>query len=199
VESSTASKQAALWIGRIVHPFTVALLSVYFLGDLHGVGGKTIFAWMLVCLFTIIVPTFLLILKRSGFKDFDIRERAPRRFVYIFGMVVLVADLLMLRVFSGPSYLFQLLFAATLAAIGGRLVNDMTKISVHSAAISGAATAFAAVHTQVGIALFVTAFLVSWSRVHAKKHTLLQVCLGAIGAGLCMAFVLVVHKELTSL
>jgi membrane-associated phospholipid phosphatase len=173
----------ARWISIIVHPVTFPLLSLGIVADAadpqHSLLGAV--RWVLIALALTSVPISLLVsykVLRGHWSDLDVSVRRQRYLLYPFGMLCVVALLIVFIALGAPRIVISATLALLLANVVSGFVNLVYKISAHASAAAMCAIVLWAGAPAFGIPATIAALLVGWSRVVLGRHTTGQVILG---------------------
>lgn len=178
--------RVAYWVGRIFHPYLLGLPTlIVILKDLSV--GEIIF-WSLLILSVLLVPGLTLAAYLHRQQRF-IYQRRTRNPLYLTGWVSSLLCLLILVVLNAPRVLIACLLALAIWVPAQWLINHFfTKISTHTAVITGCATGLwmlGELPTLLAQILIIALVLVTvWARVVTKNHTPVQVILGLLVGGL---------------
>jgi membrane-associated phospholipid phosphatase len=148
--------------------------------------------WTLLAIMIVNVPMGLLVFKgiRSGrYSDPSISIREQRNNLYILGAASLLALLLLLIVGKAPAVLTACLVSAFVATGFGFVINRLTKLSIHSAAMAGCAAVLLWTMPIFGAILAIFAPFVGWARIRLKHHTPAQILIGWIVPSVCVFIV----------
>nr|BBH94432.1 hypothetical protein KTA_26310 [Thermogemmatispora argillosa] len=125
--------------------------------------------------------------------DLDLTRRHERWHPFLFCLLSYGLGLLFLLLLHAPRSL-ELILGLTLVV--GLLLLVITlwwKISIHAAALAGAATVLTALYGLIFLPSFLLLVLVCWSRVVLGRHTLAQVVSGALlSIGLAVGVLLLI-------
>jgi membrane-associated phospholipid phosphatase len=118
--------------------------------------------------------------RRGRHESIHVRVREQRRAVVCFGLVSVLAGVVVLWACSAPRVLVVLVVAmlAGLAAVG--VITLVWKISFHTATAAGVSVVLAVQFGPWALLCAVVVALIGWSRVRLGDHTLAQVCAGAV-------------------
>ncbi|MFD8023715.1 phosphatase PAP2 family protein [Streptomyces lavendulae] len=163
----------------------VTLLMGWYSGRLPGV------AWGLLASFLCGVVPMLWIKwgqRRGYWGDRHVRRRQDRLIV-LPGVIVSVASCITLMLtLDAPRELTAVVMAMLATLIAILAITTAWKVSVHTAVASGAVVLTALAYGPWVLAAYPLVWLVGWSRVAVRDHTLAQVLVGtALGAGLAGA------------
>lgn len=152
--------------------------------------------WALVSLvFALIIAAFVYVGMKIGmFSNFDVSIRTQRKPVFIFAGLVIFLYILLILILHGPKVLLLGLGVVLLGTIAAEVINKKIKASMHLAV----ATAFSFVYAiffggYFWILPLVIPAAVAWSRIKLKRHSPLEVLVGAaFGLSLVVVFLLIV-------
>lgn len=129
------------------------------------------------------LPTLLFIVinvRRGKFSNYDVSTKAQRPYFYIFAITLIGIVTITLFLMPAVDKFVRLgSLAAFTMLLGSFLINIRLKSSLHTCFSVYVAIAFAAMNQPAGLALAVLAFLMGWSRISLKRHTLSEVLTGA--------------------
>lgn len=148
-----------------------------------------IVSMIVVAVLTALVPTaaILALIKLGRAKDVSLSSRSERVIPYIVGIVCYIATALFLKSIGAPDWLYVFYVGAALAAAVAYFITYRWKISAHSSAVSGVASAllWMGLHGLLiaGPLYWITGSillcgLVGTSRLILGRHTLAQVLAG---------------------
>ncbi|OGG01478.1 hypothetical protein A2Z33_00340 [Candidatus Gottesmanbacteria bacterium RBG_16_52_11] len=130
----------------------------------------------------LIVPVTLIriwLIRTGRVSDWDIRKREQRLLPMALLIPLILAATLFIRA-QGSWALTELFTVFTIWLIGFVMITGFWKISGHTAGISLIATILVKWYgTSVLLPAFAAVFLVAWSRVVRRDHTVAQVIAGA--------------------
>lgn len=177
----------ASWVSVL---FDSSFLSIpVFLGFGWYSAGASGFLWAILSLAIVtgIPLAYLLIGRKRGWvSDLELSRREDRpRFI----LISLSSDVLALAVLwlgNGPHLLRLLVLTYFCLAIIMFTISSYWKISMHLAGVGGFSTALVFVFGAGALWAFFSLPLVSWARWHRRKHTPLQLIVGAL-AGIMVA------------
>lgn len=152
--------------------------------------------WALVSLvFALIIGVFVYVgMKRGMFSNFDVSIRSQRKPVFIFAGLVVLLYFLLILILHGPRVLLLGLGVVLLGTIAAEVINKKIKASMHLAV----ATAFSFVYAiffggYFWVLPLVIPASVAWSRIKLRRHSPLEVLVGAaFGLSLVVVFLLIV-------
>ena len=142
---------------------------------------------LLVYLFTILLPTFIIHLYRryQGWTLLQLGTKERRMIPYVISIICYLACYYIMSVLHIPHFMGRILVAALMVQIICAIINIWWKISTHTAAIGGVAgalMAFAHIFTFNPLGwlsvIVVLAGVLGTSRMILRQHTLSQVVAG---------------------
>ena len=142
---------------------------------------------LLVYLFTILLPTFIIHLYRryQGWTLLQLGTKERRMIPYVISIICYLACYYIMSVLHIPHFMGRILVAALMVQIICAIINIWWKISTHTAAIGGVAgalMAFAHIFTLNPLGwlsvIVVLAGVLGTSRMILRQHTLSQVVAG---------------------
>lgn len=169
-------------ISFISNPIFIFITLPFFL--VYKTTHDTTAAWiwtLYTLVFLSIFVIFVLIgVKRKFFSDIDVSKREQRPILYFTGAVLTVLYLSILFLLHAPKILFLTAFGIMLGILIASLINIKIKASVHVAAISGLITSLSIIYKGYYVFLLLLIFIIGWSRVKIKRHTVPEVVIGGI-------------------
>ena len=176
------SNRLAFYAGRIFHPYIICVPTL--IAVLSDLPPDQIFAWTLLVLAVILLPTLLfgIYLQRRG-RLFH--QRSTRNPLYLSGWLSVLVCLVVLVVLDAPQVLIACL--TTLAVwlpVQFGINAYITKLSAHAAVAAGCYTGLLLLGkldnpvVQWGLFAFVVATV--WARVTTRNHSIGQVILGLV-------------------
>lgn len=185
----TDQDRLARLFSNVFHPFFVSLITLILVIYLDGVTLLDAIKWTVIGFGIVILPltVYLIVnVRRGHYSDWSISIREQRFNIYILAGVCFVILVLTFIWAGAPAIALACLFAALATVVIAAVINrTVTKISLHAVAMAGCVAALFWVSPLLGLLLAVAGIAVSWSRMHLKHHTLLQILLGwgvAIGS-----------------
>jgi membrane-associated phospholipid phosphatase len=127
---------------------------------------------------------------RTRRTDLDISDRKERGFFYAISLVAYAVGVAVFCT-TGNRIMFVLSVACFCVGSAMMLITFAWKISAHTAAIAGMATAFCLVLGTWMLLVYLLAALMIWTRVKLGAHTKLQALAGAIVSTAITAIVFV--------
>lgn len=176
-------------ISQVLHPITLAMLSLLIIGLFGVESAREGLVWVLISAVLQIVPPlifFTVRLRQGAYSDDDVSIRSQRNELYLFGIVNLAGGLVLLRLLGAPLPFQALVTAGVLLSVVAWLINLSWKISVHASSMGSTATIAALYSEPLGLVLWLCALALGWARVRTRNHTPLQVVAGLALAAVCM-------------
>jgi hypothetical protein len=177
--------RVAVLISRVFHPAVIGIPTL--LAILSEMPLDQMLGWMALMLGILLVPNVLLQwwLQRRGQYVYQRGTRVP---LYIIGWLSVLICLGILTVLQAPRVLIACLLALLVWVPVQLFINQVfTKISIHTAVVSGCLTGLWVLGKLTLPLLAIAAILIligtAWARMETKNHTLLQVVLGALVGG----------------
>lgn len=176
----------ARWLSLVFHPFVMVGVMVGAAAAARQTAGEAVRSVTTVVVFTM-VPLAVLMwrqVRRGRWENVDASNRAERPILYVVGAAGVVALLAYLLLIPQQAFMLRGVVATLGMMAVSALATRWVKVSLHMAFAALSATALAFVRSPVGYALLLALPALAWSRLTLKRHTLLEVALGAlIGAG----------------
>jgi len=189
------SRRAAGFYSAILTPFSVAAIEsiVFSWFSPTGVGPVTdpklsaLLGILLLC-----IGPFLPVAYSAGTRrtDFHISDRNKRGPIYIISLVAYAVGVMVFWT-TENKIMFVLSVAYLSIGFAMMLITFAWKISAHTAATAGMATAFWLVLGAWMLPLYVLTVLMIWARVRLGAHTVWQTLAGAILSIMVTAIVFV--------
>jgi membrane-associated phospholipid phosphatase len=180
----------ARWISIFFHPFVMVGVMVGGAAAARETPGETLRSVGVVALFTI-VPLAVLMwrqVRRGRWEIVDASNRADRPLLFRGGGAALVALLAYLLLARPQSFLLRGVVTTLGMMAVSAVATRWSKVSLHMAFATLAATALTLMRAPLGYALLLALPAIVWSRLSLERHTPLEVALGtSIGAGAGLA------------
>jgi len=167
-------------VSNILSPASISLPFIVLVALYRASDKLTALLYALITLFFVSVGplAYIVIGVHLGkLSDIDISRRSERAGPFLFGISSTLAGLLVLLLIQGPKNLQTALIITIVSAIILLITTLWWKISIHASSLGGVATMLTALY---GAAMLPCFFLVSWSRVVLRRHTILQVIAGSL-------------------
>ncbi|MFZ5424384.1 MAG: hypothetical protein ACOZAO_01155 [Patescibacteria group bacterium] len=178
------SKTLAKIISTIFGPLFVcpAVLLVIAVQYTHSIYEAYFWVIVLGALLLIPVASFLLyLIFTKQITDINISIRENRDNFYVFGLIVTLITASIMYAFNAPTELLLGVFSVFGVNAINALVNELTKISLHTASLAtGATLTFLLLSPTIGILGLLLTVVMIYCRILLKYHTFLQAALGAL-------------------
>ncbi|MEP6604241.1 MAG: hypothetical protein ABJB69_09860 [Spartobacteria bacterium] len=178
------------WIG---HPLVFVTISVSIV-LLTQLASRSAISVLAALLLAVIAPTALLLFLgvRSGrWKDADVSVREERKRFYPIAIPLSALGTAVMWLTGAPRYIVRGGIVTLLLLIIAGVINQRFKISLHTLFAGYCMTILFRVNVICGIAGFVLAALVFWSRLFLGRHTFAETLAGfvlGIAGGLAAAW-----------
>jgi len=141
-------------------------------------------------LFSNLLPimTLFLLQKKGLISDLDASIREERIMPLFLGVVYAIFGFLLLHIQEAGMLIKGLMFCTITNTIVILLITRYWKISIHAMGISGLLSVLWIHGIEYALIMFIILFLVAFSRVILKAHTVAQVTIGSI-LGLTLTFI----------
>lgn len=178
------SKRAAELYSAVLTPFSVAAIeSIIFswfsptgVGPIMSSGVSAVFGVLILCIGPFLPVAYSVRTRRT---DLDISDRRKRGSFYAISVIAYAVGVLFFWT-TENKIMFVLSAAYLCVGVALMLVTFAWKISAHTAATAGMATAFSLVLGVWMLPVYALAFLTIWARIRLGAHTALQALAGAI-------------------
>jgi membrane-associated phospholipid phosphatase len=185
-----AQVRVARWVSVLGHPFVlVPLTTLYAVGRKSGLSDAAGSAGAVAI--ATVVPVLALVaigVRRAAWSDHDVSDRSQRRGFYKALLVVLPLG-------SAALWVLQPALRRGIVASWGLILASMAANRFVKSSLHVAFAAFCAASVPLpaagAIAAGAAVIAIGWSRLALKRHTLLEVALGALigtSAGLLLRF-----------
>jgi membrane-associated phospholipid phosphatase len=172
----------ARWLSIVFHPFVMVGVMVGAAAAGRQTGGEAVRSVGTVVLFTV-VPLAVLMwrqVQRGKWENVDASNQDERPILYIAGGVAVVALLGYLLLFRPQSFMVRGVAATFgMMAVCGAITRWI-KVSLHLAFAALAATVLALMRAPMGYVLLAALPAIVWSRIALRRHTPLEVTIGAV-------------------
>lgn len=182
--ASREPSRAADMLGRVLDPIVMVVLTLVATCSQASASPWSALEWFgLAVVFVAAVPSVVLyvLIRRGHVGEWQAPRRRERYVPYAATMVSLAAGVVVLHALGAPTLLMRVVIAMLVGIIAMAVFNFVTKASMHSGVLAGAAVTvgflFGPVAVGVGLVLWC---LAAWARVRAGRHSLGQVWLGGV-------------------
>lgn len=172
----------ARWLSIVFHPFVMVAVMVGVAAATRQTARDAVRTVGTVVLFTI-APLGVLMwrqVRRGKWENVDASNRAERPVLYVVLGVALAALLTYLTLSRPQSFMLRGV-AATLGMMAAcAIATRWVKVSLHMAFATMTATALALTQSPIGYTLLLALPALVWSRLTLRRHTSIEVVLGAV-------------------
>jgi membrane-associated phospholipid phosphatase len=180
--AKTLRVQFARYISTILSPIVISLPAIVLVGLYHSQAPSSLLFAAIAIFFLSVGPMIYIAIGvgLGKFTDVDVSVRSQRVGPFIFGISSSLIGFFILQVMHAPYNLATVLLATVIAGLIFMVITFWWKISMHASSISGTITFLAVLYGKIVLPAFLLVALVGWSRVVLKRHTAMQVTIGAI-------------------
>lgn len=118
--------------------------------------------------------------KNGSYTNFDVSDRIQRKSLYTFALPLMVIVTIILFATKQKENLSISVLFATILIIVSQVVNLYIKSSMHVALNIYLSFLVIPMNLKTGIILLFLTFLIGWSRVNLKRHTIKEVLFGCL-------------------
>ncbi len=165
-------------VSLVLHPFLISPLGIVIILWLDTGNLLSALAWAGLCAAFVVAPASIYLaqkLKKKAYTDADVSVKEHRYGFYLFGGICMTLCFATLIWLDAPGVLTAGFLTALVALVAAIVVNRFwTKISIHTGAIVGVATATAYYSLPLAGLLFSFALLISWARLVTGRHTIIE-------------------------
>lgn len=161
--------------------FTIIVYAIFAL-TLETDSSKKILTFILPFIFGFISPIilFLYLRKKGKLVDQDASIKEERTFPFLIAIIFYLIGLALMLKFNLHIISIAFWFCYISNTLITILINKYWKISAHAMGASGPFAAIIFSFGWIGFIMLPIVFLVGWSRIKLKCHTLAQVLLGVV-------------------
>lgn len=188
VKIKTWEDYVAFGISAIFSPYIMAVIFAVFLTYKYSQNMAQFLPWVLTFLiFGTIIPGFyvLWLMETEKIRDIHISDPKERRIPFLIAGISSIIGAVVL-VFLGaakPVIVMGVIYAVNAFTVA--LITYYWKISIHMVMLAAVVTVAVIIFGGTWAWLYLFLIPLAWSRVHRKRHTILQATAGAL-----LAFVL---------
>lgn len=173
--------QFADWVSWVFSPFFVAPLSTLIAVFAYAQDARDVALWGIIAFVVTYFPPVVDVLNEYRAKrlpDLRLLDPMDRRQPYIVGSISALVSTILLWLVGAPSHLVVMsaMLATTAIALG--IINYRTKVSLHTASLTGSSVTLGLGVHPLFFGLLVLVPLVGWARITKRRHVLSQVLLG---------------------
>lgn len=177
------SQKFARFISTLFVPpsFTIIVYAIFAL-TLETDSSKKILTFIIPFIFGFISPIilFLYLRKKGKLVDQDASIKEERTFPFLIAIIFYLIGLALMLKFNLHIISIAFWFCYISNTLITILINKYWKISAHAMGASGPFAAIIFSFGWIGFIMLPIVFLVGWSRIKLKCHTLAQVLLGVV-------------------
>lgn len=179
-------------INTIFSPFLVAPFTIFLVAN-KNYGYLSSLLITLITTSILTFPTFitaLIALKLKLITNLHIKKQKQRMPFFIVAILSVVITIFVYNYLNYSTFLIKTIYSVFITLTMCFAINKFTKISLHTAAITGSVMAlFLTYNNYLILFIFATAFLVGYVRIKTKNHTITQVLLGFVISALITTLV----------
>ncbi|MEK9156042.1 MAG: hypothetical protein AAB360_01935 [Patescibacteria group bacterium] len=183
----------AKFISLIASPFFTISLAALLLINRFSPNRQEMLFWGAVFIFMLIVVPFLFIylsVRAGAISDIHVSVRKQRIKPFLLAFLCAIIVFAVFYAAGAPWPLISMLWVMLANGIIFLIITSFWKISIHIAALAGAATLVSVLVNPAATLLFLLVPIVAWARVREHRHTFWQVVAPAILAPLVTLTVL---------
>ena len=173
----------AFGISAIFSPYIMAVFFIVLLTYNYADDLSQFLPWVLTFLiFGTIIPGFyvLWLIEAGKIRDIHIPELKERRIPFLIAGISSVVGAVLLMSLGAAKAVIVMAVTYSVNALVVALITQYWKISIHMTMLTSIITVAVIVFGPVYAWFYFLLVPLAWSRVHRKKHTLLQVTVGAV-------------------
>ncbi|MFB6292027.1 MAG: hypothetical protein ABEI58_01380 [Candidatus Nanohaloarchaea archaeon] len=171
---------AADTISRALHPLVVAVpLSALFLAT-AGLPLSVVYRWTATTIAVVVLPLAVYMYREEGYSLREPNDREHRERLYLIGMMELAVFGVLIYLSDLPATVETVFLGAALTVAAGSLINERTKVSIHTGAMSSFAVAFYFHSAAIAATLALGTVAAGWSRLQLERHTKSQVLIAGL-------------------
>lgn len=182
-ESKPFHIQFARFVSTLLSPIVISIPAMFLVALYHQESSSLFFAGIALLFLSIGPMLYILIGVSLGkFSDIDVSIRSQRTGPFLVSIISTLIGFFILQMNNAPKNLETIMLGTVLIGLMLMITTFFWKISMHASSLSGALTMLAALYGQIIWPAFLLLVLVGWSRVVLKRHTLMQVTVGALAS-----------------
>ena len=178
----------AFFISAICSPYITALVFIIIITYKYSNNLSQFLPWMITfLLFGIVIPGLyvLWLIEIKKIKDIHIADQNDRKTPFLIAGISAVVGTIILIYLNAARQVVVMAVTYSANALLVALITQYWKISIHMALFASVATVAVILFGPTYALLYLILIPLAWSRIHRKRHTLLQAVAGAL-----IAFVL---------
>jgi len=179
---------AAFGISAIFSPYIMAVFFIVLLTYNYADDLSQFLPWVLTFLiFGTIIPGFyvLWLIEAGKIHDIHIPDLKERRIPFLIAGISSIIGAILLMYLGAAKPVIVMAVTYALNALVVAMITQYWKISIHMTMLTSIITVAVIIFGFSCVWFYFLLVPLAWSRVHRKKHTILQVTLGAV-----LAFIL---------
>lgn len=172
-------------ISAIFSPYVMAVLFVLLLTYNFSQNFTEFLPWILTFLFFgMIVPGIYVfwLMETGKVKDIHISDQNERKIPFLIAGISSVVGVLILMFLGADRPVIVIASTYAASALAVAIITLYWKISIHMAIFTSIVTVMTILFGGAFIWFYLLLIPLAWSRIHRKKHTLLQTVVGALVA-----------------
>lgn len=182
----------AFGVSAIFSPYIMAVFFIVLLTYNYADDLSQFLPWVLTFLiFGTIIPGFyvLWLIETEKIRDIHIANLEERRVPFLIAGISSVIGAVLLMSLGAAKPVIVMAVTYALNALVVALVTQYWKISIHMAMLTSIITVAVIIFGPIYVWFYFLLIPLAWSRVHRKKHTVLQATAGTILAFILTALV----------
>ena len=179
----TFSDCVAFLISAIFSPYMTAAVFVVLASYKYATNMAQFLPWVLIFIFfaTILPGLYILWLLEAGkIKDIHMADRHERKWPFLLAGISSIFGALLLFLLGTAHTVVAIAVTYAAIALIVALITLVWKISVHTAMFVSIITITVIIFGPVYAWFYLILVPLAWSRIHRKRHTILQVVAGAL-------------------
>jgi membrane-associated phospholipid phosphatase len=180
--SNSRIQKIANIVSILGHPFLTSGIFTLFISFYLYDGWRAIISAAII-IGVLILPAFLWNYRKSrtgAYTNFDVSDRNQRKSMYWFFLPLYIAVILIMHFTEQSRSLVYGMIASLILFLTSWIANFFIKVSLHSSASFFLAISVMTIHRPSGIFFIFLSFIVAWSRVVLKRHSVSEVIGGGI-------------------
>lgn len=164
------------------HPLiTIPLFVIVVLFSKNDIKSALLLTFLIIgCIFIPLLSWLYFKSKNGSYTNFDVSDQKQRRSLFVFIIPFLFVVTVVLFLTHQPENTCLSLLFATILVIVSQLVNYYIKSSLHVSLTLYLAFLAIPFSLVFGIVMMFLSILIGWSRVVLKRHSVLEVIIGAV-------------------
>jgi hypothetical protein len=183
LKNKTFADILAFLISTVFSPYITAVVFIIAIiyNSSHDI--NEFLPWMITFLFFGLIIPFIYVLwqiETGTISDFRLSIREERKIPFIItGISAIIGTLLLFYLGAAwPVVVMAITFSVNAIAVA--IITQYWKISIHMAVFASVSTVVSVLYGPKFIWLYIVLIPLAWSRIHRKRHNLMQVSAGAL-------------------